>query len=143
MSLALLAIFAAFLAVDSTDATPYQLSLLVAAALFFFAVLAMWKTHEVEVEPADVVDSGEKNTSLPLVLIGVISLVWLLRTGSEWTMRIFFNVYLDSELGACLNISRKATSSIFRIAPPLTVSEKEIDKAMSIFDQALRECAEQ
>jgi 2,2-dialkylglycine decarboxylase (pyruvate) len=47
------------------------------------------------------------------------------------------------ELGACLNISRKATSSIFRIAPPLTVSENEIDKAMSIFDRALRECREQ
>ena len=44
------------------------------------------------------------------------------------------------ELGACLNISRRAVSSIFRIAPPLTVRREEIDKAISIFDQALNEC---
>ena len=43
------------------------------------------------------------------------------------------------ELGACLNISRRASSSIFRIAPPLTVSRGEIDSAIAIFDQALSE----
>jgi 2,2-dialkylglycine decarboxylase (pyruvate) len=44
------------------------------------------------------------------------------------------------ELGACLNIGRRA-ASIFRLAPPLTVSRDEIDTAVSIFDQALSECA--
>ena len=43
------------------------------------------------------------------------------------------------ELGACLNIGRRATN-IFRLAPPLTVSRNEIDRAISIFDQALSEC---
>ncbi len=43
------------------------------------------------------------------------------------------------ELGACLNIGRRATAAIFRIAPPLTVSEDEIDAAMAILDQALGE----
>ena len=44
------------------------------------------------------------------------------------------------ELGACLNIGRRSTASVFRIAPPLTVTRPEIDRAMEIFDQALREC---
>ena len=43
------------------------------------------------------------------------------------------------ELGACLNIGRRNTASVFRIAPPLTVSRKEIDQAIEIFDQALTE----
>ena len=34
------------------------------------------------------------------------------------------------ELGACLNIGRRATAGVFRIAPPLTVSRDEIDSAM-------------
>ncbi|MDP6564666.1 MAG: aspartate aminotransferase family protein [Alphaproteobacteria bacterium] len=45
------------------------------------------------------------------------------------------------ELGACLNIGRRSMSSVFRIAPPLTVGRAEIDRAMAIFDQALSECA--
>jgi 2,2-dialkylglycine decarboxylase (pyruvate) len=45
------------------------------------------------------------------------------------------------ELGACLNIGRRASAGVFRIAPPLTVSRDEIDSAMAIFDQALGECA--
>ena len=44
------------------------------------------------------------------------------------------------ELGACLNIGRRSMSSVFRIAPPLTISSDEIDRAISIFDQALNEC---
>lgn len=45
------------------------------------------------------------------------------------------------ELGACLNISRRSSSNIFRIAPPLTVGREEIDRAMAILDQALQECS--
>ena len=45
------------------------------------------------------------------------------------------------ELGACLNIGRRATSNMFRIAPPLIVTRDQIDRAVSIFDQALGECA--
>jgi 2,2-dialkylglycine decarboxylase (pyruvate) len=44
------------------------------------------------------------------------------------------------ELGACLNIGRRSMADVFRIAPPLTTNREEIDKAMSIFDQALTEC---
>ncbi len=45
------------------------------------------------------------------------------------------------ELGACLNIGRRSMASVFRIAPPLTTTREEIDRAMAIFDQALGECA--
>ena len=45
------------------------------------------------------------------------------------------------ELGACLNIGRRSMSGVFRIAPPLNISRDEIDRAVSIFDQALSECA--
>ena len=44
------------------------------------------------------------------------------------------------ELGACLNIGRRSMSGVFRIAPPLTISREEIDRAISILDQALGEC---
>ena len=43
------------------------------------------------------------------------------------------------ELGACLNIGRRNAASVFRIAPPLTVSREEIDRAVEIYDQALSE----
>ena len=45
------------------------------------------------------------------------------------------------KLGACLNIGRRSAASVFRIAPPLTTTRDEIDKAIAIFDQALSECA--
>ena len=45
------------------------------------------------------------------------------------------------ELGASLNISRRAVANIFRIAPPLTVKRDQIDTALAILDQALTECA--
>jgi 2,2-dialkylglycine decarboxylase (pyruvate) len=45
------------------------------------------------------------------------------------------------ELGASLNIGRKSHSSVFRIAPPLTVTREQIDTAVAILDQALGECA--
>ena len=43
------------------------------------------------------------------------------------------------ELGASLNIGRRSMASIFRIAPPLTVTRDQIDTAVSILDQALSE----
>jgi 2,2-dialkylglycine decarboxylase (pyruvate) len=45
------------------------------------------------------------------------------------------------ELGACLNIGRRGAGSVFRLAPPLTTNRDEIDRAITIFDQALSECA--
>ena len=45
------------------------------------------------------------------------------------------------ELGLSVNIAAlEGMTSIFRIAPPLTVSEDEIDEAMAVMDRALAEC---
>ena len=44
------------------------------------------------------------------------------------------------ELGLSMNIRRRPErGSVWRIAPPLTVSNQEIDKAMTILDRALDE----
>ncbi len=43
------------------------------------------------------------------------------------------------ELGASLNIGRHGQASVFRIAPPLTVTRDQIDTAVAILDQALTE----
>jgi len=43
------------------------------------------------------------------------------------------------ELGASLNIGRRSMASVFRIAPPLTVTKQQIDTAVTILDQALAE----
>ena len=45
------------------------------------------------------------------------------------------------ELGLSMNITaHKGTASVWRIAPPLTVTEAEIDEGLTILDQATREC---
>ncbi|MDO5980252.1 aspartate aminotransferase family protein [Flavivirga spongiicola] len=45
------------------------------------------------------------------------------------------------ELGLNMNIVRmKGYGSIFRIAPPLTISKKEIDLGVTILNQAIRDC---
>ncbi len=56
--------------------------------------------------------------------------------GAATTARCF-------ELGLSMNIRRRPErGSVWRIAPPLTVTEAEIDKAIDILDQALRESLE-
>lgn len=45
------------------------------------------------------------------------------------------------ELGLSMNIRRRPErGSVWRIAPPLTVTRPDIDLAMTVFDQALNEC---
>jgi 2,2-dialkylglycine decarboxylase (pyruvate) len=42
-----------------------------------------------------------------------------------------------------MNIRRRPErGAVWRIAPPLTVSNDEIDRALSILDQALKECVD-
>jgi 2,2-dialkylglycine decarboxylase (pyruvate) len=48
------------------------------------------------------------------------------------------------DLGLSMNIRRRPErGSVWRIAPPLTVSTREIDRAVTILDQALRESLEE
>ena len=45
------------------------------------------------------------------------------------------------ELGLSMNIVHfRGLSSVWRIAPPLTISEKEIDLGLEIMDQGIRDC---
>ncbi len=101
-------LLALLLGMTLDEAAPYRYSLIMAGVLDFLASLTMLQTQEVHVEPTGQVEpTGSPNgraretkrSSMPVMLIGIISLVWLLRLGSEWTMRIFFNVYLDTALG--------------------------------------------
>lgn len=47
------------------------------------------------------------------------------------------------ELGLNMNIVRmKGYGSVFRIAPPLTISKKEIDLGIAILDEAIQDCIE-
>ncbi len=48
------------------------------------------------------------------------------------------------ELGLSMNIVRvPGMGGVFRIAPPLTVSQEEIDRGVTILDQAIRDCLEE
>ncbi len=56
------------------------------------------------------------------------------KLGAATTQRCF-------ELGLSMNIRRRPErGAVWRIAPPLTVTREEIDRAIAILDQALDEC---
>ena len=45
------------------------------------------------------------------------------------------------ELGLSMNISGyRAAASVWRIAPPLTIAEAELDEGLAILDQAIGDC---
>ncbi|WP_348248968.1 hypothetical protein [Leptolyngbya sp. GB1-A1] len=47
------------------------------------------------------------------------------------------------ELGLSMNIATlPGMGSVWRIAPPLTVTKEELDKGLMILDQALAECTD-
>jgi predicted MFS family arabinose efflux permease len=91
-------LFARVLSSTATQPGPYRLSLLVAGAVAFLEIIVLWRTEDVRVEPAGQAARRAGRSALPLALIFVVALVWMLRIGSEWTMRIFSNVYLDTAL---------------------------------------------
>lgn len=89
-------LFAFLLGVTLAEAAPYRLALLLASAIEGLGVLAIWQTKEVM--RASVATTPERTieAALPWRLIGMVALISILRIGSEYTMRVFFNVYLDS-----------------------------------------------
>ena len=78
---------------DSPD--PYRNALLVAAVIELLAVVAMKFAAEVQ-ETTDIpaTQSGS-HTSAPYRIIILFALINLLAVAGEWTMRVYFNVYLD------------------------------------------------
>ena len=86
----------------ATVALPYRNSLIFAGLLDFAAAWAIWHASDLRATPLE--NRGETSATMPAVIIGMVAFVWLLRIGSEWTMRVFFNVYLDSVLGASTSL---------------------------------------
>jgi predicted MFS family arabinose efflux permease len=91
-------LFAFLLSVPLAEAAPYRLTLLLASALESLAVLAIWQTKEVARAPLAETKERSSGSALPWLVIGVVAFISILRIGSEYTMRVFFNVYLDSVL---------------------------------------------
>jgi predicted MFS family arabinose efflux permease len=92
--------FANTLSLSLDDPAPYRLSLWFAASFYLIAALAMSYAHET--------DTGSRNTQNtsaelpPYAIIYFFVAVMFLRTGGEWALRIFLNVYLDTVLHAPL-----------------------------------------
>ena len=91
-------LFALLLGGTLAEAAPYRLALLAASAIECLAVLAIWQTKEVARTPVAETKKRTTGPALPWRVIGVVALISVLRIGSEYTMRIFFNVYLDGVL---------------------------------------------
>lgn len=79
---------------------PYRNALLVAGIIDILASVAIWFTNEASAptESTDATDASSSGT--PYRLIIIFTLVSLMTIAGEWTIRVYFNVYMDSELSA-------------------------------------------
>jgi MFS family permease len=88
--------FAAKLGLGLDDPAPYRYPLWLAAAMLLPALIAVNATRVTSSRPRR--EQTVDTTPAPVLLIVVLALVMFLRAGGEWTMRIFFNIYLDTSL---------------------------------------------
>lgn len=90
-------LFANLAEVSLESPLPYRNALLVAAVIDLLAAAAMWQTKEDE---ETVVSQAAQTSKMPppYALIALFALVSFLLVMGEWTMRVYFNVYLDREL---------------------------------------------
>ena len=83
---------------------PYRNALLVAAIIDLLAAWAIWRTDEIKNVAGETAvsssSSPQASSPPPYRLFLLFTLVSLLTIGGEWTMRVYFNVYLDTELSA-------------------------------------------
>lgn len=96
-------LFAGWLLVDLSSPAPFRYTLLLAAVVELLAVVAIWHTQEKKASVSQTAVSATKSTAntrppyRPILLIGLVA---VLAVCGSWTMRIFFNVYLDTVLAA-------------------------------------------
>lgn len=85
---------------DSTldSPIPYRNALLVAAVIELLTLFAIWQTDEGGETAVSSQTTQDSNAPPPYRIIILFTLVSLLTVAGEWTMRVYFNVYLDSEL---------------------------------------------
>ena len=95
-------LFANLADVTLASPLPYRNALLVAAFIDLLAAWATWQTTEGDEagEETAVVTEVEDSSPPPYRLITLFTLVSLLTITGEWSLRVYFNVYLDSELSA-------------------------------------------
>lgn len=91
-------VFAEMLGLSLDTAAPYYYPLLISAAIYAPALIAMWATTETSRSHEGAPLSGVGRFPLaPMVFVGI---VLFLQSSGETIARTFFNVYLDDELGA-------------------------------------------
>jgi len=90
--------FAALLDVTLDSPLPYRNALLVAAVIELLAVWAIRQTAEIPQTTTTTTNLATNPIPPPYRLMLLFALVSLLTIAGEWTMRVYFNVYLDSEL---------------------------------------------
>jgi len=92
-------IFASFANVTLNSPIPYRNALLVASVIELLTGVILMRTSEAE-EKIDISTSNQHpdETPPPYRLIVVFAIVNMLAVAGEWTMRVYFNVYLDRAL---------------------------------------------
>lgn len=92
-------IFASLANVTLDSPVPYRNALLVASVIELLTVVVLTQTTETE-EKTGIPTSAQAsdNTPPPYRLIIVFAIVNMLAVAGEWTMRVYFNVYLDRAL---------------------------------------------
>lgn len=88
--------FAGFLGVTVTAPAPYRYTLWLAAVILLPSVPVIGATRPSKGEQHQ--EQSSTTGAPPVMLILVLTILMLLRTSSEWVMRIFLNVYLDADL---------------------------------------------
>ncbi len=92
------AFFANLVDVSLESPIPYRNALLLAAGIDFLAGAAIWRTEEANSTAVSNIKTEGNTSPFPYRLIILFSLVSLLVIAGEWTMRVYFNVYLDQVL---------------------------------------------
>lgn len=89
-------IFAWMTNLSTIDPAVYRYSLLLAAVIYLFSVLALLRTQETEIKQQNLPEAVSARA--PYGFMALIGLIILLRTSTEGAGRTFFNVYLGVDL---------------------------------------------
>ncbi len=90
-------LFASLLGVTIDAPAPYRYAVLSGVVLFIPAILALIAIGPVDDRPPP--PTGEGRVPMPIGLIALLAFISLLQVAGEGPARVFFNVYLDTELG--------------------------------------------
>jgi len=91
-------LFATWVKVTLDSPIPYRNALFCAGVVELLAVIAIQQTGEFDETTGTTSSQPTRSTPPPYRLMILFALVSLLSVAGEWTMRIYFNVYLDRVL---------------------------------------------